>query len=1215
MLKRINCTIMILFVISLLYPLLSTQAAVTSTISFSPASTSVSTGQTFNLTASINPNGNAVTAIMLNVTFDASRLELTTVTPSTAFSNKLAGPTIDNIAGTASMDVGVPTTNTTGVTSLSDVAVFSFKSKTTGGSASVNFTSNTMAAAIGNSGNVITTRNGATVTVQAINTAPKGNIDTANTASIVGWAYDSDAGANAIRVDIYMDGTATANFLGNTTANLTRNDIATSTIVGVNHGFNYAMPASITTGNHTFYVFAINSPASDVNPQISGSPKTVNFSDTQKPTTPTGLKATVISSTQINLSWTASTDNVAVTGYKVYRNGSQIATPITNGYENTGLTPSTAYTYYVTAFDSAGNVSGNSNTVSATTQAQPNIAPKGNIDSANTASIVGWAYDSDAGANAIRVDIYMDGTATANFLGNATANLARSDIATSSIIGINHGFNYAMPASITTGNHTFYVFAINSPASDVNPQISGSPKTVNFPVVDNTAPILSNGIPTGTIAATSSTSIGVTTNESATCRYFFSPNTTYDNMANYPFTSSDGITHRATIHVDYGATLNVYVRCRDKVGNTNTSDYTISFSVNNQSNVINGQCGSAMQKNFDNAPTTDLCISGTSSVITTENWGWSWQCNGTNGGYSSSCHAYKNTDTNPPVITNGIPTGTISATSTALIGVTTNESASCRYYMSPNTTYDNMANYPFTSSDGVTHRVDLAVSPGTAYKIYARCRDKTGNTNTSDYTISFSVANQVSSNATISFQPASQNINSSQTFSLTAKINPNGNGVTAVMLNVSFDATRLELSNVTQNTAFSVKLAGPIIDNTAGAVSMDVGIPTTNTTGVTSLSDVAVFNFKAKTLSGSASVNFTANTKAAALGKTGDVIATRNGATVNVTSTCQNVCTLGAKQCSGNGYQACINTDTGCTGWNTVTNCASGQTCSAGNCIANETPLNISNINISNITDTSALIKFNTNNPAKSYIEYGLTNTYGLKTKVNDIAATNFNTTLSSLQADKMYHFMIVASDDTNTAKSEDMTFTTLKSIVDNDPIVREAKDIFERNQRVHLSDASIKLYNKVIGSSGSQLNDQAKFAIAYFIEKGSVSTRRLSNTARADILIGYKQNYGELPSSLDDWIDIVRISNGMWPKHFNARSESQAISLFKKIYQRSPNMENFKDKNTVYYIAYDLHSKKKDLRAEKSVLIKFRKTFGDSPDSNKDWSVVRAIAYGGAKK
>ena len=81
------------------------------------------------------------------------------------------------------------------------------------------------------------------------------------------------------------------------------------------------------------------------------------------------IEASATSASQINLSWTASTDNVGVTGYKVYRNGTQIATATTTSYSNTGLAASTAYTYTVSAYDAAGNVSGQSASVSATTQA------------------------------------------------------------------------------------------------------------------------------------------------------------------------------------------------------------------------------------------------------------------------------------------------------------------------------------------------------------------------------------------------------------------------------------------------------------------------------------------------------------------------------------------------------------------------------------------------------------------------------------------------------------------------------------------------------------------------------------------------------------------------------------------------------------------------------------------------------------------------------
>jgi glucosylceramidase len=89
--------------------------------------------------------------------------------------------------------------------------------------------------------------------------------------------------------------------------------------------------------------------------------------DTTPPTTPANLAATGTTSTSTNLSWTASTDNVGVTGYLVYRNGTQVGTSTSTGYTDAGLTASTTYSYTVRARDGAGNLSPASNTLSVTT--------------------------------------------------------------------------------------------------------------------------------------------------------------------------------------------------------------------------------------------------------------------------------------------------------------------------------------------------------------------------------------------------------------------------------------------------------------------------------------------------------------------------------------------------------------------------------------------------------------------------------------------------------------------------------------------------------------------------------------------------------------------------------------------------------------------------------------------------------------------------------
>lgn len=89
--------------------------------------------------------------------------------------------------------------------------------------------------------------------------------------------------------------------------------------------------------------------------------------DTQAPTVPGNLRSTYISQTQVNLAWTASTDNYAVAGYKIYRNGTYLTSVSTNTYSDTGLSTYTAYSYQVSAFDDADNESAKSNTVNVTT--------------------------------------------------------------------------------------------------------------------------------------------------------------------------------------------------------------------------------------------------------------------------------------------------------------------------------------------------------------------------------------------------------------------------------------------------------------------------------------------------------------------------------------------------------------------------------------------------------------------------------------------------------------------------------------------------------------------------------------------------------------------------------------------------------------------------------------------------------------------------------
>jgi hypothetical protein len=93
--------------------------------------------------------------------------------------------------------------------------------------------------------------------------------------------------------------------------------------------------------------------------------------DTQPPTVPAGLAATSVASGSVSLSWNASSDDVGVTGYTVYRNGTLYGTTGSSAttYTDTTVAPSTSYSYTVDAFDAAGNHSAQSSPLAVTTPA------------------------------------------------------------------------------------------------------------------------------------------------------------------------------------------------------------------------------------------------------------------------------------------------------------------------------------------------------------------------------------------------------------------------------------------------------------------------------------------------------------------------------------------------------------------------------------------------------------------------------------------------------------------------------------------------------------------------------------------------------------------------------------------------------------------------------------------------------------------------------
>lgn len=113
--------------------------------------------------------------------------------------------------------------------------------------------------------------------------------------------------------------------------------------------------------------------------------------DKYPPSTPTNLRAASIGETSASLIWNASTDNVGVKSYNVYRDGVLIANTATTSYNATGLKAATTYKFYVKAKDGAGNLSAASNTLALTTLTPPTTTPTPTANTRVVGYYAAWA--------------------------------------------------------------------------------------------------------------------------------------------------------------------------------------------------------------------------------------------------------------------------------------------------------------------------------------------------------------------------------------------------------------------------------------------------------------------------------------------------------------------------------------------------------------------------------------------------------------------------------------------------------------------------------------------------------------------------------------------------------------------------------------------------------------------------------------------------------
>ncbi len=197
--------------------------------------------------------------------------------------------------------------------------------------------------------------------------------------------------------------------------------------------------------------------------------------DSEAPSAPANLSATAVSPTQIDLSWSASTDNIGVAGYSVYRNGTKVATPASNSYQDSSLTQGTSYTYTISAYDAAGNTSASSAPAVAATPAPspddppddpppPPPPPAGPITAPLKASTQNSHYFVDGNGKAV----LLTGSHTWNDFQDWSAN------------GTTHPFDFAGYVNMLTATHQNFTLLWNTELPNFCSLPTGA--TTNFDV-------------------------------------------------------------------------------------------------------------------------------------------------------------------------------------------------------------------------------------------------------------------------------------------------------------------------------------------------------------------------------------------------------------------------------------------------------------------------------------------------------------------------------------------------------------------------------------------------------------------------------------------------------------------------------------------------------------------------------------------------------------
>jgi chitodextrinase len=455
-----------------------------------PAAGTVSVGDTIDVAIRVNdgfsgtptvalPDPDAYNAVKADVSYPTSLLQFVSIDTTGSRFDIVATKTASN--GVVTFEGGITPQATTPVSAgvgYGDnlVAIVRFKALAQG-SAPLAVATTSALYRHSDSTNILAIRTGSTLTVND-STAPlaPGTITpgtrTVNSIAMSWGAATDNVGITSYRV--FRNGTQVG-----TSTTTSFND----TGLTPNTSYNYTVKAVDAAGNI--------SPA-NTSTAIS------TLADTTAPSVPTGLSAPSKTMNSISLSWSPSTDDVAVKEYRVSRNGSQVGVVTSTSFTDTGLSPGTSYSYTIVAADTAGNVSAASSPafqVATSTDSQPPSVPA-NLRlgaSSTTAVVLNWDASIDnVGVTGYKVyrggvqigtattTSYTDNTVVAgstysytvaayDALNNTSAQSAPLNQTIWKVADVNHDNQInIIDLSLILGNYGYTTSSAPNPNADIN---------------------------------------------------------------------------------------------------------------------------------------------------------------------------------------------------------------------------------------------------------------------------------------------------------------------------------------------------------------------------------------------------------------------------------------------------------------------------------------------------------------------------------------------------------------------------------------------------------------------------------------------------------------------------------------------------------------------------------------------------------------------------